>query len=66
MGKAYSTNWGKEVRICHWLESQNERDHYENKDIGGWIILIWILERQDGVVWIGLVWIRIGTSGELL
>jgi hypothetical protein len=25
-----------------------------------------ILERWDGVVWSGLVWLRIGTSGELL
>jgi hypothetical protein len=24
------------------------------------------LERWDGVMWIGLVWLRIGTSGELL
>jgi hypothetical protein len=32
----------------------------------GWTILKWILERQDGMVWIGLVWLRIGTSGGLL
>jgi hypothetical protein len=30
------------------------------------IILKWISERQDGVVWTGLIWLRIGTSGELL
>jgi hypothetical protein len=23
-------------------------------------------EREDGVVWIGLIWLRIGTSGGLL
>jgi hypothetical protein len=23
-------------------------------------------EREDGVVWTGLMWLRIGTSGELL
>jgi hypothetical protein len=34
--------------------------------IGGWIILGWILERCDGVMWTGLVWLRIGTGGELL
>jgi hypothetical protein len=35
---------------------------------GGWIILVlgWILERWDGVMWTGLVWLRIGTGGELL
>jgi hypothetical protein len=29
-------------------------------------ILNWILERQDGVVWTGLVWLRIGTSEGML
>jgi hypothetical protein len=33
---------------------------------GGWIILGRILERWDGVMWTGLVWLRIGTGGELL
>jgi hypothetical protein len=35
-------------------------------DVGGRIIFEWILERQDGVVWSGLIWLRIGTSGGLL
>jgi hypothetical protein len=35
-------------------------------DVGGWIILGFILERWDGVMWTGLVWLRIGTGGELL
>jgi hypothetical protein len=26
----------------------------------------WILERWNGVMWTGLVWLRIGTGGELL
>jgi hypothetical protein len=30
------------------------------------IILGWILERWDGEMWTGLVWLRIGTGGELL
>jgi hypothetical protein len=38
----------------------------EDKEVGGWTILKWILERQDGMVWSGLVWLRIGTSGRLL
>jgi hypothetical protein len=25
-----------------------------------------ILERWDGVMWTGLVWLRLGTGGELL
>jgi hypothetical protein len=30
------------------------------------IILGWILERWDGVMWTGLVWLRTGTGGKLL
>jgi hypothetical protein len=32
----------------------------------GGLILVWILERWDGVMWTGLIWLRIGTGGELL
>jgi hypothetical protein len=38
----------------------------ESQDVGGWIILGWVFERCDGVMWTGLVWIKIGTGGELL
>jgi hypothetical protein len=31
--------------IGFWLESQTERDHREDQDVLGWIILKWILER---------------------
>jgi hypothetical protein len=32
-----------------------------------WVdILGWIMERWDWVMWTGLVWLRIGTGGELL
>jgi hypothetical protein len=33
------------------------RDHQEDQDVGGWTILGWILERENGMVW---------TSGRLL
>jgi hypothetical protein len=29
-------------------------------------LLGWILERWDGVMWTGLVWLRIETGGDLL
>jgi hypothetical protein len=29
----------------------------------GWIIIRWILESYDGMVWTGLIWLRIGNSG---
>jgi hypothetical protein len=38
----------------YWWESQKKRDHWEDQDVGGWIILKWILERWDGVDFIGL------------
>jgi hypothetical protein len=54
------------MHIGYWWESQKERDHWEGQDVGGWTILKWILERYDGMVWIGLIWLRIGISGGLL
>jgi hypothetical protein len=43
-----------------------EGDHQEDQHVGVWIILRWILEKQDGVAWTGLLWLRIGTSEKLL
>jgi hypothetical protein len=34
----------KRMHIRFWWESGNERDHYENLDVGGRITLEWILE----------------------
>jgi hypothetical protein len=38
------------MHIGYWWESQKERDHKEDQDVGGWIILKWIFERWNGVV----------------
>jgi hypothetical protein len=56
----------REMHIGFCWESQKERDHWEYLDEGGWVILKWILERYDVVVWTCLIWLRIGTSRELL
>jgi hypothetical protein len=40
-----STNGGRRMHIEYWWESQNERDHWGDQDVGGWTILKWILER---------------------
>jgi hypothetical protein len=44
MGGACSTNGGEEECIQD-IESQKERDHWEDQDVGGWTILKCILER---------------------
>jgi predicted lipoprotein with Yx(FWY)xxD motif len=33
------------MHIEYWYESQKERDHKEDQDVGAWKILKWILER---------------------
>jgi hypothetical protein len=44
----------------------NDPSYGIDQDVGGWIILRLMLERWDGVMWTGLVWLRKGTGGELL
>jgi hypothetical protein len=41
-------------------------DFLSGNDVGGWTILKWTLEREDGMVWTGLIWLRIKTSRGLL
>jgi hypothetical protein len=50
------------MHMGFWWESHEERD----LDVGWRIILKWIVEKQDRVVWTGLIWLRIGTSSGLL
>jgi hypothetical protein len=48
-----------------WSKNLKERDHLEERR--RWEDNIrWILEKQDGKVWSGYIWLRIGTSGGLL
>jgi hypothetical protein len=41
----------KGMHIGHWWESQKERDHKEDHDLGGWIILELNLDKME---WYGL------------
>ena len=43
-----------------------ERNHWEDQDVDGRIILRWILRKREGVVGTGLSWLRIGTVGGRL
>jgi hypothetical protein len=49
------------MNVGFWWESQKEV-----QDVGGRITSKSILERQDGMAWTGLIWLRTGTGGGLL
>jgi hypothetical protein len=36
------------------LVGKPDGNHYEDLDVGGWIMLKWILEKWGGVGWYGL------------
>jgi hypothetical protein len=42
------------------------KNHWEDRDVDGRIILKWILEKWDGEAWTGLIWLRIETGGGKL
>jgi hypothetical protein len=54
------------MRIGYWSESQKKRDHQGDKEVGEWTTLKWTLKRENGIGRIGLIWLRIGISGEHL
>jgi hypothetical protein len=38
--------WGRRGMHRGYLwESQKEREHWEDQDVGGWILLKWIIEK---------------------
>jgi hypothetical protein len=43
-----------------------ERDHLEDPDLDGSIILRWIFRIRDGEHWTGFIWPKIGTGGRRL
>jgi hypothetical protein len=46
-----------------WCKNQKDRDHKEDIEMGQKITLNWILEKYNGLLWIGLIWLSIGTHG---
>jgi hypothetical protein len=55
-----------EVHTIFWSENVKGRDHVEDLGVNGKIILERILGKEGGKVWTGSIWLRIGTSSELL
>jgi hypothetical protein len=55
----------REIDIGYWWESQKERGHYEDHDVGGWILLM-DLGEIGGMLWIGLIWLSIQIGSGLL
>jgi hypothetical protein len=45
--------------IRFWWKNQKERDYYEDTDVDGRILLNGSLRTRMGVVWPGLIWLRI-------
>ena len=56
---------GHVARICigFWWGNLSERDHWEDPDVDGRIILIWIFRKWEGVVGTAWSWFRKGTGG---
>jgi hypothetical protein len=66
MGGACSANGEKRNANRLWVGKPEGRRPLEDQDVGGWIILRWIPERWDVMMWAGLVCLKIGTSGGFL
>jgi hypothetical protein len=49
-----------------WPEILKGRDHLADVGVDGRIIFEWILEKLDGKVWTGYIWLMTGISGGVL
>ena len=49
-----------------WWGDLRERDHWGDTDVGGKIILRWIVRKRDVGVWTGSSWLRFWAGCGLL
>jgi len=54
------------MHTLFWMDNMKGRDHSENLDVDGKIILEWIIGKYGGKVWTGFIWLSMWTSGGLL
>jgi hypothetical protein len=69
MGGACSMTGGGKRNVYRLLVGKPEGRRRLGRPRRRWLdnnVLGWIIERLDGVMWTGLVWLRIGTGGDLL
>jgi hypothetical protein len=66
MGGACSTHGEKRNAFRILVGKARRKETTRNTYVDGRIILRWILEREDGAVLAGFIWLRIGTGGGLL
>ena len=66
MDEARSTYGGKERCIQGLVWKLEGRDHLEDPDVDGRIILRWTFRKWDGGAWTGSIWLWIWTGGGLL
>jgi hypothetical protein len=59
MGGECSTNVENRNVYRLLVRKSEGKSHWEDQDVGGWSILKWM-------GWIGLIWLRVGTSGGFL
>jgi len=53
----------EEVNTGLWRGNLRERDHLEDPELEGRIILRCIVRKWDVGAWTGLIWLRIGAGG---
>jgi hypothetical protein len=63
-----SSTFGEEEKCIQGFIGGNlrERDHSEDPDIDGRIILRCIFMKWDVAAWTGLIWLRLRTDGDHL
>jgi hypothetical protein len=57
--------WRRQMHTEFWWVSLKEKDHFEDLDIYGRIILKLVL-KTDRRIWITFIWLVIGINGGLL